>query len=71
MAWRHAAKIVSGEQHGGQVRSGLAAVNWCVTRSSCTSLYRFRTRRRGCDLWFGRIVMLGQDGGLCLFVCST
>ena len=35
------------------------------------AVYRFRTRRRGCDLRFGRITMLGQDGGLCLFACST
>jgi hypothetical protein len=34
-------------------------------------LYRFRTRCIGCDLRFGRITMLGQDGGLCLFACST
>jgi hypothetical protein len=34
-------------------------------------LYRFRTRRKGCDLRFGWIIMLGQDGGLCLFACST
>jgi hypothetical protein len=34
-------------------------------------VYRFRTRRRGCDLRFGRITMLGQDDGLCLFSCST
>jgi hypothetical protein len=30
-------------------------------------LYRFRTRRSGCDLQFGRMTMLGQDRGLCLF----
>jgi hypothetical protein len=30
-------------------------------------LYRFRTRRRDCDLQFGRMTMLGQDRGLCLF----
>jgi hypothetical protein len=34
------------------------------------SLYRFRTRRSGCDLRFGRMTMLGQDRGLCLFASS-
>jgi len=34
-------------------------------------LYRFRTRRRCCDLLFGRMSGLRQDRGLCLFACST
>jgi hypothetical protein len=36
------------------------------TRSwaSCTAS---ETRHRGCDLRFGRMTMLGQDSGLCLF----
>jgi TnpA family transposase len=32
-------------------------------------LYRFRTRRSGIDLQFGRAAGLGRDRGLCLFVC--
>jgi hypothetical protein len=35
------------------------------------SLYRFRTRHRGCDLWFGQTGRLRQDHGSWLFVCST
>jgi RNA-directed DNA polymerase len=31
------------------------------------TLYRFRTRRRGCDLRFGRMTTFGHDRGLCLF----
>src|ERR1039457_838708 len=34
-------------------------------------LYRFRTRRRCCDLRFGRMSWLRQDRGSWLFVCST
>ena len=34
-------------------------------------LYRFRTRRRYCDLRFGRMSWLRQDRGLCPFACST
>ena len=34
-------------------------------------VYRFRTRRRYCDLRFGRMNRLRQDRGLCLFACST
>ena len=34
-------------------------------------LYRFRTRRRCCDLRFGRISRLRQDRGLGPFACST
>jgi hypothetical protein len=34
-------------------------------------LYRFRTRRSGCDLRFGWISRLGQDRGLCLFASCT
>jgi hypothetical protein len=33
-------------------------------------LYRFRTRRRRCDLRFGRMAWLHQDRGSWLFVCS-
>ena len=33
-------------------------------------LYRFRTRRSGCDLQFGRMSRVGHDRGLCLFACS-
>jgi hypothetical protein len=36
-----------------------------------TGLYRFRTRRSGCDLQFGRQRGLRQDRGSWLFVCST
>jgi putative transposase len=36
-----------------------------------TGLYRFRTRGRCCDLRFGRVTMLGQDRGLCLFAFFT
>jgi hypothetical protein len=36
-----------------------------------TGLYRFRTRRRCCDLRFGRMGWLRQDRGSWLFVCST
>jgi hypothetical protein len=35
------------------------------------ALYRFRTRRRYCDLRFGRTSWLRQDRGLCPFACST
>ena len=35
------------------------------------TLYRFRTRRRCCDLRFGRMSWLRQDRGLCPFDCST
>jgi hypothetical protein len=34
-------------------------------------LYRFRTRRRVCDLRFGWMGLLRQDRGSWLFVCST
>jgi len=34
-------------------------------------LYRFRTYRRRCSLWFGRMNWLRQDRGLCPFACST
>ena len=34
-------------------------------------LYRFRTRRGCCDLWFGWMIWLRQDRGSWLFVCST
>jgi hypothetical protein len=34
-------------------------------------LYRFRTRRRGCDLRFGWMSWLRQYRGSWLFVCST
>jgi hypothetical protein len=34
-------------------------------------LYRFRTRRRCCDLRIGRMSWLRQDRGLCPFDCST
>lgn len=34
-------------------------------------VYRFRTRRSGCDLQFGRQRGLRQDRGSWLFVCST
>jgi hypothetical protein len=34
-------------------------------------VYRFRTRRSGCDLRFGRMTLLGQDRGLCPFASST
>ena len=34
-------------------------------------LYRFRTRRKYCDLRFGRMSWLRQDRGLCPFDCST
>ncbi len=33
-------------------------------------VYRFRTRRSGCDLQFGRMSRVGQDRGLCLFASS-
>jgi len=33
-------------------------------------VYRFRTRRSGCDLQFGRMSRVGHDRGLCLFACS-
>ena len=36
-----------------------------------SALYRFRTRRRCCDLRFGRMSRLRQDRGLCPFACST
>ena len=36
-----------------------------------TALYRFRTRRMGYDLQFGRMSRLGQDRGLCLFASFT
>jgi hypothetical protein len=32
-------------------------------------LYRSKTQRRTCDLWFGRLSWLRQDRGLCLSVC--
>ena len=35
------------------------------------SVYRFRTRRRCCELRFGRMGSLRQDRGLCPFACST
>ena len=35
------------------------------------ALYRFRTRRRCCDLRIGRMNRLRQDRGLCPFACST
>jgi hypothetical protein len=35
------------------------------------TLYRFRTRRSGCDLQFGRQCGLRQDHSSWLFVCST
>ena len=34
-------------------------------------VYRFRTRRRCCDLRFGWMSRMGQDRGSCLFACST
>jgi DNA-binding transcriptional regulator LsrR (DeoR family) len=37
------------------------------------TLYRVRTRRRGCDLRFGQMSRLRQDRGLCLsgsYICS-
>jgi hypothetical protein len=33
---------------------------------SITTVYRIRTRRRGCDLRFGQMNRVGQDRGLCL-----
>src|SRR5271166_4483887 len=35
------------------------------------AVYRFRTRRRYCDLRLGRMSWLRQDRGLCPFDCST
>ena len=55
---------VADREHAGQ--AGLQQV-----RTSAQSLYRFRTRRRCCDLRFGRMSRLRQDRGLCLFACST
>ena len=42
-----------------------------VGLSGIAGLFRFRTRRRCCDLLFGRMSRLGQDSGLCLFACAT
>jgi hypothetical protein len=36
-----------------------------------STLYRFRTHRKCCDLRFGRMGWLRQDLGSCLFDCST
>ena len=35
------------------------------------TVYRFKNRRRYCDLRFGRMSWLRQDRGLCPFACST
>jgi hypothetical protein len=34
-------------------------------------LYRSKTLRKACDLWFGRLSELRQDRGSCLSVCCT
>jgi hypothetical protein len=39
--------------------------------ASGPGLYRFRTRRRCCELQFGRMSRMGQDRGSCLFACSA
>jgi hypothetical protein len=40
-------------------------------RGQPRSVYRFRIRRRCCDLQFGWMSRMGQDRGSCLFACST
>jgi hypothetical protein len=54
---------------------GLAAGTMGAAAAASTfyhgSLYRFRTRRRCCELQFGRMSRMGQDRGWCLFACST
>jgi hypothetical protein len=52
----------------------LLACRDLVARASLRAprdLYRFRTRRKCCDLRFGRMSRLRQDRGLCPFACST
>ncbi len=50
---------------------GLTAPGPQGARFRQPSVYRFRTRRRRCDLRFGQMGWVRQDRGLCLFVCST
>ena len=49
------------------------AIESCLPFVRCVAdaLYRFRARRRCCDLRFGRRSRLRQDRGSWLFVCST
>ena len=42
-----------------------------LIRVGFAGVYRFRTRRKYCDLRFGRMSWLRQDRGLCPFACST
>jgi len=48
----------------------LIGMLWLAPPRSSGALYRFRTRRSGCDLQFGRMSRMGQDRGLCLFASS-
>jgi hypothetical protein len=51
-------------------RQGGHELQGWLTQAVAT-VYRFRTRRRCCDLRFGRMSWLRQDRGSWLFVCST
>ena len=49
----------------------VAALNAVRRELVAGPLYRFRTRRGCCELVFGPMSWLRQDGGLCPFACST
>ena len=62
-------RFLAGEPvKSGQVRDTILASWWRSRRwNVAADLYRFKTRRRVCDLRFGLMSWLGQDRGSCPF----